>query len=180
MLALASPHRRANAQSARRVPSTSPHRTASPHRVSLKRKAEDACSSAKKAYRGTIYEKMLSPLMPATTLPISTRVCEASTKKVNSCLQTKLLTILEDADEDKLKEFLRLHGDQIDINEYGSDGVTPLQRVCQAGGKVGLASTLIGYGADVKLTSRDGWSVVHMATYSGNTNLMMYLLTRRR
>ena len=149
-------------------------------KVAQKRKCEEVGLCGKKpCYRGTIYEKMLSPLTPSLTLPIQTRVCESSQKLTNKTLQTQLVSILEEADEKALKDFLIRHCAQIDINGYGEDGVTPLQLVCQSGGKVGLARTLVGYGADVRLTSRDDWSAVHMASFSGNTNLMMYLLSCR-
>ena len=146
----------------------------------MKRKMEDSGVSGKKpCYRGTIYEKMLSPLSPSLTLPIHTRICESSHKYINKSLQTELFSILDSSNEKELKDFLLKNCDKIDINQYGEDGVTPLQRVCQAGGEVGVARTLIGYGADVRLTSRDGWSAVHMATFSGNTRLMMYILSCR-
>ena len=149
-------------------------------KMTIKRKCEDGGISLKKpCYRGTIYEKMLSPISPSLTLPIPTRICESSERFINRSLQKELVQLLEESDEDELKDFLMKNSDQIDINQYGEDGVTPLQRVCQAGGVVGVARTLIGYGADVRLTSRDGWSAVHMATFSGNTRLMLYILSCR-
>ena len=152
-------------------------------------------SSVKKPcyHRGTIYEKMLSPLTPSLTLPVpvTRRPAPAAStdihsrqhnRALNQALEKRLASILVDEaadDEKQLKDFLLENWDKIDINGYGEDGVTPLQRVCQSGGKVGLARTLVGYGADVRMTSRDGWSAVHMASFSGNTSLMMFLLSCR-
>lgn len=149
-------------------------------KMTMKRKCEDSGVSFKKpCYRGTIYEKMLSPISPSLTLPIKTRICESSERFINRSLQKELFQLLENSNETKLKDFLLKNSDKIDINQYGEDGVTPLQLVCQSGGEVGVARTLIGYGADVRLTSRDGWSAVHMATFSGNTRLMLYILSCR-
>ena len=150
-------------------------------KLSLKRKVEDmhGSSPTKKPcyHRGTIYEAMLSPLIPSQTLPIQTTFCHTTSKKINPVLQAQLSSLIALANEAKLKAFLQENSDKIDINQYGEDGVTPLQRVCQAGGEVGLVRLLIRYGANARLTSRDGWSVIHMATYSGNTSLMLYLLS---
>jgi len=167
-------------------------------KISLKRKSSESTGpcggvgggnsnttttyAKKPCYRGTIYEAMLSPLPSAVTLPVHTRVCQPSAKRVDATLQSRLTGLtggqLQAADEAELRAFLVKHSDRIDINQYGEDGVTPLQRVCQSGGDVAVVRTLIGYGADARLTSRDGWSAVHMATFSGNTSLMMYLLTQ--
>jgi ankyrin repeat protein len=58
-----------------------------------------------------------------------------------------------------------------------------LQRLCQAGGGgacvAAAAKLLVRYGADVRLTSRDGWSPLHMASFAGNTELLLYLLSCR-
>merc|ERR1712038_449371 len=42
-----------------------------------------------------------------------------------------------------------------------------------------LARLLVRFGADTRLSSRDGWSPVHMASFSGNTTLLLFLLSCR-
>jgi hypothetical protein len=135
---------------------------------------------------GTIYEARLGPLSPATTLPppasTNTRLSgpRPAPAAVDRRLQAKLLQLLEDPMVEDLVAFLEEHAHRVDMNQYGEDGVTPLQRLCQAGGPVGVARLLVRYGADVRLTSRDGWSPLHMASFAGNTSLILYLLSCRR
>jgi hypothetical protein len=132
--------------------------------------------------QGTIYEARLGPLAPATTLPVAATARMAGPPRpavVDSALQAQLLHLVEEQAGDDLVKFLEKHSHRVDVNQYGEDGVTPLQRVCQEGGPVGVARLLVRYGADVRMTSRDGWSPLHMASYAGNTALILYLLSCR-
>ena len=152
-------------------------------KLAVKRKSDEYRLAAVKrpCYRGTIYEKRLLPMPAATILPVQTNVCDMPRcQQVDKKLQTRFIGLLQcDDTVDELNRFLSENSDKIDINEYGEDGVTPLQRICQVGGDVEVAQTLIRFGADPRLTSRDGWSAVHMASFSGNTKLMRYLLATR-
>ena len=100
-------------------------------------------------------------------------------------MQVRLLDMLEDdaMKNHELNEFLAENSDKININEYGEDGVTPLQRLCQNGGAsidaAEVAAILVRFGADPRLTSRDGWSAFHMASFSGNLKLLRYLMSVR-
>jgi hypothetical protein len=130
-------------------------------------------------YVGTIYEERLAPLSPVTALPVHTNTLASSChRRADSAAQARLLGLVAAGTgvEAELETFLEEHAHLLDMNLYGEDGVTPLQRLCQAGGPVGVARLLVRYGADVRLTSRDGWSPLHMASFAGNTQLMMYLL----
>lgn len=134
----------------------------------------------KPKYVGTIYEAMLAPISPVTTLPIQT-VYKPSVK-CDPSVQTDFLDLVSLGKKSKLERFLRDNVESININQYNEDGLTPLQTVAQDGGEesADIGELLVKYGADTRLTSRDGWSAVHMATFSGNTRLMMYLLTCRQ
>ena len=147
---------------------------------------EEECSSSSlepaskiPCYVGTIYEARLAPLSPFTTLPdrrTDTTTSISGHRRANSAAQARLLGLVEARKEAELEAFLEDNSHLVDMNQYGEDGVTPLQRVCQEGGPVGVARLLVRYGADVRMTSRDGWSPLHMAAYSGSSQLLMYLL----
>ena len=130
-------------------------------------------------YCGTIYEAMLAPISPVTTLPIHT--VYKNSVKCEPEIQNDFLDLVALGKRAKLEKFLEENIDSININQYNKDGLTPLQTVAQEGGETSadIGELLVRYGADTRLTSRDGWSAVHMATFSGNTRLMMFLLTCR-
>jgi ankyrin repeat protein len=150
---------------------------------------DDSLEPASKIPRhvGTIYEERLAPLSPVTTLPVNTNtatqtaVSNSNQRATDSAAQRRLLQLVMakgGGDEAALESFLAAHAHSVDINQYDAEeGVTPLQRLCQqAGGSVAVARILVRYGADVRLTSRDGWSPLHMASFAGNNQLVMYLL----
>ena len=140
-------------------------------------------------YVGTIYEERLAPLSPVTSLPVPFYLGRGRNSAANNNnssvvttsqpadkqLQAKLIDLVNSGNEAALDSFLESHGGRVDINGYGEDGVTPVQRVCQEGGRVGLARVLVKYGADLSLTSRDGWAPLHMAAFSGNLQLIMFI-----
>lgn len=156
-------------------------------KTSLKRSLErDSSQHSEKVakrpkYVGTIYEAMLAPISPVTTLPIKTIF--NNPRKCDPELQADFLDLVVLGKRTKLEKFLENNSESININQYNSDGLTPLQMVAQDPGSVEAGSEvgelLVKYGADTRLTSRDGWSAVHMATFSGNTRLMMFLLSCR-
>ena len=131
----------------------------------------------KKSRYTTIYDEMLRPLDPSVVLPVPTS-CTSVTTVVNSSLQQQFNKLLSTGDTVTLEQFLTLHGENVSINQYSKDGLTPLQEICQEGGQHALdkARTLVTHGADIRLTSRDGWSPLHLASFSGNTPLMMFML----
>lgn len=156
-------------------------------KTSLKRSLErDSSQHSEKVtkrpkYVGTIYEAMLAPISPVTTLPIKTIF--KNPRKCDPELQADFLDLVVLGKRTKLEKFLEENIESININQYNTEGLTPLQMVAQDPGSVEAGSEvgelLVKYGADTRLTSRDGWSAVHMATFSGNTRLMMFLLSCR-
>ena len=131
-------------------------------------------------YCGTIYEAMLKPISPVTTLPIHT--VYKNPVKCDPEIQADFLDLVALGKKAKLEKFLAENIERININQYNSDGMTPLQTVAQdmTSNTADIGELLVRYGADTKITSRDGWSAVHMATFSGNSKLMMFLLTCRQ
>jgi ankyrin repeat protein len=65
----------------------------------------------------------------------------------------------------------------VDVNRFSSDGQTPLHDACVSG-NLDLVRILVQFGADLQLTNRDGFSVIHLATFSGNSQLLTFLLDR--
>ena len=130
-------------------------------------------AKTKRRHYPTIYDEMLKPLSPSTVLPVQTRIIKD--RHVSKVKQLAFLKLVEQ-DGKGLEEFLAENKSSIAINQYGDDGLTPLQRVCQQGGSVRTAKLLLRHGADPRLTSRDGWSPVHLASFSGNTSLIMFLV----
>ena len=136
---------------------------------------EDEPVSKVPRYIGTIYEQRLAPLSPVISLPVPAFIGAGHTRRQDNKFQARLVELVAQGQETRLDEFLEENGKYVDINQYGEDGVTPLQRICQDGGDVSIARVLVKYGADLKLTSRDGWSPLHMATFSGNLKLMNFI-----
>ena len=72
--------------------------------------------------------------------------------------------------------------EQVDINHYSEMGDTALQRVCQdsSSSSLEMARVLVKHGADPKLTTKDGWSPVHIASITGDSRLLLFLLRSLR
>ena len=140
-------------------------------------------------YVGTIYEQRLAPLSPVITLPVpyvnrhgvqpsvpaNTTFAKQKMSSVDSSYQNKFMKLVQSGDSNQLDQFLEENGKLIDINRYNEDGVTPIQLVCQDGGSAAVAKVLVRYGADLRMTSRDGWTALHMATFSGSFALMTFI-----
>ncbi|QQP35541.1 Notch-regulated ankyrin repeat-containing protein B, partial [Caligus rogercresseyi] len=89
-------------------------------------------------------------------------------------LQRLFEETLSNAKIEEVSEFLTRYSEFIDINAYDEEGQTPLQRSCQVGA-LPLVKLLIQYGANPGMTNREGWSPVHIASFSGNTELYSYI-----
>ena len=120
------------------------------------------------------------PLAPATTLT-TPRPRPPPQPRGDPGLQADLADLVKLGKKDKMESWLEEHHECVNLNLYSPEGLTPLQEVCQEGGEgsTELARLLVRFGADTRLSSRDGWSPVHMASFSGNTNLLLFLLSCR-
>merc|ERR1712080_468902 len=135
----------------------------------------------KPRYVGTIYEAMLAPLAPSTTLPVSQVRTVPHQPRGDPGLQADLLDLVKLGKKEKMEEWLEENGECVNLNIYSSEGLTPLHEVCQDGGEnsTELAKLLVRFGADTRLASRDGWSPIHMASFNGNSALLLFLLSCR-
>lgn len=126
------------------------------------------------------YEEMLQPLSPATTLPCqvitNSQQRIAQPKTIDGQLQSQFESVIAQGNEDQISTFLENHSTKININQYNSQGRTALQQSC-TDGNLSLAKILVKYGADHRLTTKDGFSTMHTAVFSGHSNLFMYILS---
>ncbi len=90
-------------------------------------------------------------------------------------LQGVFGSLVARADADRLAQLLRHSSELIDVDKFDSEGRTALHRFCLEG-RLNLVKLLVRYGADVTLRTREGWSMIHIASFSGNSEMLMYLL----
>jgi hypothetical protein len=132
------------------------------------------------------YEAMLQPLRPVTTLmsrvrrPLPSRTHKS---EVDIKLQNQFHNLIAVATLDEIEDFLAKHTRStgkccLDVNQFNGDGRTALQQSCLEG-NLPLAKVLVKYGANVQLTTRDGFSPLHLAVYSGHSNLMANIMSLR-
>ena len=153
----------------------------------------------KKPKYPTKYHEMLQPLSPYTTLFPDTSVGTKSFEsnhlkeqmptKIDVQLQEKFNQLINFSFESeqeqastknerstrKVEEFLTTHSTSIDINRYNDEGQTPLQRCCFEG-NLPLAKILVKFGAKSKITTRDGFTTLHIAAFSGHSHMMFYIM----
>jgi len=138
----------------------------------------------KKPKFATKYDEMLQPLSPMTMLPIESLSLPTDSlvhrNSFNSQLQKEFRQLIESsATLLAVESFLEQHSETIDINEYNTEGRTALQQ-CVFEGNLPTVKLLVKYGADAKLTTRDGFSPLHLASFSGHSNILMYIISLRR
>ena len=74
---------------------------------------------------------------------------------------------------------LSRHGEEIDVNQINEEGNTPLQTAA-LGGSLEVVRLLVRAGADPGMASRDGWSTLHIAAYSGHAEITQYIMVNTR
>lgn len=88
--------------------------------------------------------------------------------------QVQFIEAVQHGDLSVLQHFL-LRTPVVDINGYNVDGQTALHQSCLSG-NLELVKLLVQFGADVRLTNRDGWSALHIAAYYGHRDIALYLI----
>ena len=63
----------------------------------------------------------------------------------------------------------------VNVNFFDQDGQTALHHCCMDG-KLNFVKLLLRHGANARLTNRDGWSPVHIASYMGHSEILSYLI----
>ena len=140
----------------------------------------DLCEFQSKVPRfANKYEEMLQPLSPMTILPTNVKrplPTKTHLSDYDVELQSQFHDLVGVADHDEVEDFLMRHLDQLDINQFNSEGRTALQQSCLEG-NLPLAKILVKYGANLRLNTRDGFSTLHIAVFSGHSHLMSYILS---
>ena len=157
-------------------------------------------SSTKLRYP-TKYHEMLQPLSPVTTLPVEEVVRRPLPNKTHQVdhdihLQKRFHSLVDTAtsslskstttttiDNEKtflnrvndIEDFLLQHSENVDVNQYNSDGKTALQQSCLAG-NLPLVKLLVRFGANMRLTTREGFSILHIAAFSGHSDLLTFVM----
>ncbi|XP_043217417.1 protein phosphatase 1 regulatory subunit 12C-like [Amphibalanus amphitrite] len=70
-------------------------------------------------------------------------------------------------------------GARVGLNSMDAEGWTALHRAVRSG-DLELVRLLVGHGADFRLADRDGFSPLHMASWAGHSQLVVYLLGLQR
>ena len=149
-------------------------------RVSKKRQRNEPHHFVNKKPRfPTIYHEALQPLAAMTTLPVAcTRIPAPAPlpAKVDAGLQKQLLQLLRISDLSEIESFLGEHSENLDLNRCVNEwGESVLHEACVKG-DLPLVKILVQFGADHRLTNRDGFSVVHLASFSGNPGLLAFVM----
>ena len=99
--------------------------------------------------------------------------------KVNLELQEEFLHLLRGSNLNEIERFLREHSENVDLNVFDPEfGQTPLHDACQLG-QFELVKILVQYGANHRLTNRDGFALIHLASFAGNSQLLKYIMNLR-
>jgi len=151
----------------------------------------------------TKYHEMLQPLSPVTTFPppntTTTDFTLLNTKQIpittDVKLQEQFNLLIDDSvslngeqqisssspvesSTTKVKEFLIKHSKKIDVNRYNNEGQTPLQRCCLEG-NLPMAKLLVKFGAKSKITTRDGFTTLHIAAFSGHSQMLFFIMNMK-
>ena len=129
------------------------------------------------------YEEMLQPLSPVTTLPCDVVYPPSPTKFANpkycTKLQKQLQNVIKSKDINLLEQFLYDHSTKVNINQYNIEGRTALQQSC-VDGNLAMAKILVKYGADHRITTREGYPTLQCAVFSGHSEIFLYILNLRK
>jgi ankyrin repeat protein len=86
-----------------------------------------------------------------------------------------LMQVVHSGDARELKRFLEQKEGKLDVNFFDKEGQTALHHSC-TDGNFELVKLLLKFGADPRLANRDGWNPLHIASFSGHHDIMLYLI----
>ena len=99
----------------------------------------------------------------------------SSTNQLVTHHQGEFLEAVRNGDVTELHRLLEELQSKVDVNGYNVDGQTALHQSCLSG-NLELVKLLVQFGADARLTNRDGWSPLHLAAYRGHRDIALYLI----
>ena len=126
---------------------------------------------------GTIYEPLLSPLLPWSSPPIEPS--PTPYPKPLPSLQAQLEALVTLGNATELDNFLKKsRGRGVNLNFLCTrTGLAPLHRACiSTDGGLEVGRVLLQHGASPSLLSSEGWAPLHLASAAGNTDLLLLLL----
>lgn len=68
---------------------------------------------------------------------------------------------------------------EFNVNSFGPEGQTALHQSV-IDGNLELVKLLVKFGADIRLTNREGWSALHIAAFGGHQDIVLYLITKAK
>lgn len=92
--------------------------------------------------------------------------------------QRHVMDVVQSGDVSELKRFLEQREGKLDVNFFDKDGQTALHHSCISG-NFELVKLLVKFGADTRLANRDGWNPLHIATFGGHQDIVLYLIGAR-
>ena len=114
--------------------------------------------------------KQFHSLVDSATCPLPKTTDKAATNNTTDNEKSLVNRVLQN-----LEDFLVHHSEDIDVNQYNHDGQTALQQCCSAG-NLPLVKLLVRFGANMRLTTREGFSVLHIAAFSGHSELLAFVM----
>ena len=134
---------------------------------------------ARRSYRDCYEDRLNQSLFPFRSLqsPVNEAPLPKATHKpeYDADLQAAFESAVTTSNASQLDGLLKAHSESVDVNRYDSEGRTPLQRFCGQG-SLELAKLLVRYGADLNLRTREGWSLIHIASFSGSSDMVNFVL----
>ena len=115
-------------------------------------------------------QKQFHSLVDSATCPLPKTTDRATTNSTTDNENSLMNRVLQN-----LEDFLVHHSQNIDVNQYNGDGQTALQQCCLAG-NLPLVKLLVRFGANMRLTTREGFSVLHIAAFSGHSDLLAFVM----
>ena len=92
--------------------------------------------------------------------------------------QRHVMDVVQSGDVSELKRFLEQKEGKLDVNFFDKDGQTALHHSC-INGNFELVKVLVKFGADTTLANWDGWNPLHIATFGGHHDIVLYLIGGR-
>ena len=115
-------------------------------------------------------QKQFHSLVDSATCPLPKTTDKAATNNTTDNEKSLVNRVLQN-----LEDFLVHHSENIDVNQYNHDGQTALQQSCSAG-NLPLVKLLVRFGANMRLTTREGFSILHIAAFSGHSDLLAFVM----
>ncbi len=103
---------------------------------------------------------------------------QTTVEQSEACVQQDFHEAVRKGDQSEWSRLLRGCCRGVNVNVFDGEGQTPLHQSV-IDGNLELVKLLVQFGADVRLANRDGWNALHIATYGGHDDIVLYLIQRK-